>query len=70
MAITLKKDTLERLKAAGYNTNVLRKENLLGQSVIQKIRHGKVMLPAYISTICKLLDCQPGDIMEYIPDDE
>lgn len=23
-----------------------------------------------INKLCKLLNCQPGDIMEYIPDDE
>ncbi len=23
-----------------------------------------------IMELCKLLDCQPGDIMEYIPDDQ
>lgn len=23
-----------------------------------------------IMALCKILDCQPGDIMEYVPDDE
>lgn len=23
-----------------------------------------------IEKICKVLDCQPGDILEYVPDDE
>lgn len=24
----------------------------------------------YIDRICKVLECQPGDLMEYIPDDQ
>jgi len=69
MAIYLKDDVLERLKKAGYNTNKLRKEKILGESIIQKIRKGDVILPAYLDTICNLLNCQPGDIMEYVPDE-
>ena len=69
MAVRLKDDVLGRLKIVGYNTNKLRQEKLLGQSVIQKIRIGKVVLPSYIDTICNLLNCQPGDILEYIPDE-
>lgn len=70
MAIRLKSDVLERLKAAGYNTNKMRKEKILGESTIQKIRRGEVVFPAYLDTICALLDCQPGDIMEYVSDEK
>jgi putative transcriptional regulator len=69
MAVQLKGDILDKLKVAGYNTNRLKKEKILGQSTIQKIRQGDVLLPSYIDTICKLLNCQPGDILEYVQDE-
>jgi len=70
MAIKLKTNVLERLKDSGYSTYKLRKDKVLGEAQIQKMRSGEVTLPSYIDTVCKLLNCQPGDIMEYIPDEE
>ena len=33
-----------------------------------KIRKGEIASKETLNTICKLLNCQPGDILEYIPD--
>ena len=63
-------DILQALKAAGYNTSILRKEKLMGEATIQKLRKGELVSWANINTICRLLNCQPGDIIEYIPDKE
>ncbi|MBS5388823.1 MAG: helix-turn-helix transcriptional regulator [Clostridiales bacterium] len=37
---------------------------------MQKLRNNKLVSWDNISTVCNLLNCQPGDIVEYIPDEE
>lgn len=58
-------DILAALKEAGYNTNRIRKEKLLSDGTLQLIREGKIVNSANLAKICKLLNCQPGDILEY-----
>ena len=69
MPIKYKMNVLNELKAAGYNTNRLRKEKLLSEGTIQNIRDGRIINAANLAKICKLLNCQPGDIMEYVEDE-
>ena len=69
MAIRYKIDIMAALKEKGYPSTRIRDEKLIGQSYLQQIRHGELVSWKTIDTICKLLECQPGDIIEYIPDD-
>lgn len=62
-----KKDVLSALKDAGYNSARLRKENILSQSTIQKLREGKGLGWENIDTICSILNCQPGTLIRFIP---
>lgn len=65
MPIKYKKDILGALKESGYSTYRLRNEKLFGESVIQQLRKGAMVSWANIDRICSLLQCQPGDILEY-----
>lgn len=65
MAIIYKLDVLAALKAAGFSTYRIRKEKLIGESVLQQLRHGELVSWANLETICRLLSCQPGDLVEY-----
>ena len=65
MPITYKIDVLAALKEKGYTTYKLRKEKLLGESTIQQLRNGEIVSWATIDTLCTLLDCQPGDLVEH-----
>ena len=65
MAIIYKIDILAALKDAGYNTNRLRKEKLLSESTIQKLRSGEGVSWDNLETLCKLLECDISDILEY-----
>lgn len=65
MPVKYRIDVLAALKNAGYSTYKLRKEKLLGESVLQQIREGVPVSWANIGRICELLNCQPGDILEY-----
>lgn len=66
MSIKYKIDVLSELKAAGYSTYKLRKGKILSERTIQLLREGKLIALESIDTLCKLLNCQPGDILEYI----
>jgi len=62
---------LSLLEEKGYTTYRIRKENLISQSAYQKIKDGTGDIDTRtIKRLCKTLKCQPGDIMEYIPDKE
>ena len=65
MPVKYRIDVLAALKDAGYSTYKLRKEKLLGESVLQQIREGVPVSLANLGRICELLNCQPGDILEY-----
>ena len=69
MPIEYKIDILEALKAAGYSTYRLRKDKLLGEATIQRIRKGEPVSWENIATLCTLLNCQPGDLLRYVPTD-
>lgn len=59
------------LKERGITTYKIRKENLISQATYQKLRTGDGIIDTRtIEKLCKLLDCQPGDIMEYVEGDE
>jgi len=70
LSLTYKIDVMAALKAAGYSTYRIRKEKLLAESTLQSLRDNKSISWDNIAAICALLDCQPGDIMEYVADDE
>ncbi len=68
MALQYKGDIMARLKERGYSSTRIREEKLIGQSYLQQIRHNELVSWKTIDTLCCLLDCQPGDLIEYIPD--
>ena len=65
MPLKYKVDVLAMLKEAGYTTYRLRKEKLLSESTLQKLRNNDPISWENLATLCKLLGCQPGDIIEY-----
>lgn len=60
-------DVLFELKKRGFTTTKIRQEKLLNESALQYIRQGKPIGPIPLDTICRLLECQPGDILEWVP---
>ena len=68
MPIKYKIDVLAALRDIGYTQNRIRNEKLIGQATLTQLRHGELVSWATIETICRLLECQPGDIIEYVGD--
>ena len=58
-------DIVAMLKAAGYTTYRLRREHLISESALTKMR-GHV-LPSWneLNTLCSLLKVQPWELLEY-----
>ena len=65
MALKYKLDILEALKEKGYSSYSLRKEKLLSESTIQKLRSGEGVSWDNLDTLCKLLECDIADILAY-----
>lgn len=60
---------LKLLDERGYTSYRIRKEKILGQATLTAIKNGTGGLDhRSISKLCETLHCQPGDIMEYVPD--
>ena len=68
MPIRCKINVLAELKAKGYNTSRLRKEKILGEATLQRLRHNKSVSYDVLSKLCSLLECDIGDILEYRED--
>ena len=60
----------ELMKEKGLTTYRIRKEKIISETTLQKLREGKVVTTEAIDKLCCALNCQPGDIMEYIPEDK
>ena len=65
MPLRYKIDVLRVLKEKGYNTNTIRLQKILSQNTLQRLRKGQYISGESIAVICELLECQPGDILEY-----
>ena len=69
MGMQYKIDVIAALKEAGYNTNRIRKDKIMGEATIQKITENQLASWATIDTICTLLNCDVGDIVEHVKED-
>ena len=68
MGLQFKVDVLAALKEKGITTYQIRKEKLLSESTVQKLRAGIGVSWENLETLCRLLDCQPYDLIEYVKD--
>ena len=66
--IKYKIDIIQALKNKGYSTYKIRKEKIFNESQLQQMRENKILAQDALNKVCTLLDCQPGDILEYVPD--
>ena len=66
MPLQFKIDVVSALKEMGYTTYKIRNEKILSESTVQKLRAGKGVSWENIETLCRLLKCQPADLLEYV----
>ena len=58
------------LKASNITTYQIQREHIVASATWKKMQVGKDINTVTIQRLCKLLRCQPGDLMEYIPEDD
>ena len=58
------------MKEKGLTTYRIRKDNIISQSALTALNHGKSVTIDTIDRLCKAWNCQPGDLLEYVPDEE
>lgn len=56
------------MKEKGLTTYRIRKERIISEGTLQKLREGQAVSTESLAALCKALNCQPGDIMEYVED--
>jgi putative transcriptional regulator len=69
MAFKYKVDILAALKDKGFSSYRIRKESIINQSALQKLRSGKMIAWDQLNIVCSLLDCQLSDIIVHIKDE-
>lgn len=68
--IRFKIDIMKALKNKGVTSYTIKQTKVIGQSTLTKLSKGEVPAASSLSTICEILKCQPGDILEWVPDTE
>lgn len=58
-------DILDMLARCGYSSYELRRQKIIGQSELQRIREGGLPSWKTLDFICKALHYQPGELIEY-----
>lgn len=58
------------LKERGHSSTYWLRQNGFHSATVTKLKKNERVNTDTLNSVCKLLDCQPGDIMEYVPDDE
>lgn len=67
--MSIKYDKLFKLlESKGYSSTYWLRQHGVHPATVNKLRKGERVNTDTISLLCHLLDCQPGDIMEYVPD--
>ena len=60
---------MESLKNAGFTPSFVRKNRIFSESTMTKFRRGDMVQYTELDRLCAVLGLQPGDIVEYIPED-
>ena len=65
--IKYKVDIMQALKDKGYSSYKLRNEKIFGEATMTKFRRQEYFNFENLDILCKLLNCQPADLIEYVP---
>lgn len=63
--IVYSKNIIEELGKKGYTTYKIKQEKIFNQTQLQQLRDNKLLTQDNLNKLCELLECQPGDILEY-----
>lgn len=58
------------MEEKGLTSYKIRKEKIISESTLQNIRNNGRITTDAIAALCGALGCQPGDILEYVEEEE
>lgn len=58
---------LAKLAEHGWSTVRLQREKRISNGTIIQIRAGKPITTSTLDVICELCECQPGDLLTWVP---
>ena len=70
MAIIINRDVMMAKRKVGLTELAGKVDITLANLSILKNNKAKAVRLQTLDAICRELDCQPGDILEYVPDEE
>lgn len=70
MAIIVNLDVMMARRKMSLNELASKVDLTLANLSVLKNNHAKAVRFSTLEAICKALDCQPGDILEYVPEEE
>ena len=54
----------------GYSSTYWLRQNGVHPRTVDKLKKNETVTTETIEVLCRLLDCQPGDILEFIPENQ
>lgn len=70
MAIIVNLDVMMAKRKMSLNELAAKVDLTLANLSVLKNNHAKAVRFSTLEAICKALDCQPGDILEYVPGED
>lgn len=70
LVIKYKINVFDVLKSNGYSTYYIRKNKVFTEGQLQCIRNNHLLTHDALDKLCRLTGLQPGDLLEYIPDEQ
>lgn len=68
--IEYKIDVMEALKMRGYSTARIRREKILAEATMERLKKKESITTKTMGLLCVLLRCQPSDIFQVTTTDE
>ena len=60
----------ETMKTKGISTDKLVNTYGMSRSLLDRLKHNKPISTVTLNDLCKILDCDVGDILKYVRDSE
>lgn len=67
--IKYKRNIIDMMAEKGITTYLIRKNKIFTESQLQQLRNDRLVTQDILNKICTILECQPGYLLEYLPDE-
>lgn len=67
--IRYKRNIIGMLAEKGLTTYIIRQNKIFTEGQLQQMRTDKLVTQDTLDKLCAILECQPGFLLEYVPDE-